>query len=156
MTSAEFYRICQRSLPSARLSSCQYRLHTFLYAIPRLLGRRHQYLCSLRSATGWHSSQFKQFIVQDPIESAEPLVESIEVHSYAPSSPANHNPTLFPGSVSSPGPTPSGAESALMLQPLPIRSAPWLKVSSSSPKSSHPTNLSCSRSGGRSPWYSNR
>ena len=61
-----------------------------------------------------HSSDRSADIVQGIFARAEPWVGSTEVHSYPPTSPANYNPTLFPSDVGYPGPTPTGAEPALI------------------------------------------
>lgn len=53
-------------------------------------------------------------IMQDVVARAEPWVGSTEVHSYPPTNPVNYDPTLFPSDVGYPGPTPTGAEPALM------------------------------------------
>ena len=45
---------------------------------------------------------------------AEPWVGSTEVHSYPPTSALNYDSTLFPPDVGYPGPTPTGAEPALL------------------------------------------
>ena len=45
---------------------------------------------------------------------AEPWVGSTEVHSYPPTSPTNYDPAFFPPDVGFPGPTPTGAEPALL------------------------------------------
>ena len=62
------------------------------------------------------SSRFKRStdVIQDLAARAEPWVGSTEVHSYPPTSPANYDPTLFPSDVGYPGPTPTGAEPALL------------------------------------------
>ena len=61
------------------------------------------------------SSKFKRSVdVQDLAARAEPWVGSTEVHSYPPTKPANYDPTLFPPNVGYPGPTPTGAEPALL------------------------------------------
>jgi hypothetical protein len=62
------------------------------------------------------SSGFKRSVdaAQDLAARAEPWVGSTEVHSYPPTSPVNYDPTLFPPDVGYPGPTPTGAEPALL------------------------------------------
>lgn len=97
-------------------------------------------------------SNFKR----DLAERAEPWVGSTEVHSYPPTSPANYDPTLFPGNVGYPGPTPTGAEPAL------LATAP--AYPSNSPAQGLlivPDEFSSSKFellklwGNLSPWYSN-
>jgi len=61
-----------------------------------------------------HSSKRSVDVAQDLAARAEPWVGSTEVHSYPPTNPVNYNPTLFPSDVGYPGPTPTGAEPALM------------------------------------------
>lgn len=61
-----------------------------------------------------HSSERSPDIVQDLFIRAEPWVGSTEVHPYPPASPVNFDPTLFPSDVGYPGPTPTGAEPALL------------------------------------------
>lgn len=61
-----------------------------------------------------HSSKRSTDIIQDLFARAVPWVGSTEVHSYPPASPVNYNPTLFPSDVGYPGPTPTGAEPALL------------------------------------------
>ena len=51
---------------------------------------------------------------QDLALRAEPWVGSTQVHSYPPTSASNWYPTLFPQDVGYPGPTPTGAEPALV------------------------------------------
>ena len=60
------------------------------------------------------STNFKRSPVQDIAERAEPWVGSTEVHSYPPTNAVNYDPTLFPSNIGYPGPTPTGAEPALL------------------------------------------
>ena len=61
------------------------------------------------------SSNFKRSVGDEGLAArAEPWVGSTEVHSYPPTNPANYDPTLFPSDVGYPGPTPTGAEPALL------------------------------------------
>ena len=60
------------------------------------------------------SSNFKRSAIEDLAGRAEPWVGSTEVHSYPPSNPANYDPTLFPSDIGYAGPTPTGAEPALL------------------------------------------
>lgn len=61
-----------------------------------------------------HPSRQSTDTVQDLFARAEPWVGSTEVDPYPPTSPVNHNPTLFPSYVGYSGPTPTGAEPALL------------------------------------------
>jgi hypothetical protein len=61
-----------------------------------------------------YSSERSTDTVQGLFARAEPWVGSSEVHSYPPASPVNYDPTLFPSDVGYPGPTPTGAEPALL------------------------------------------
>ena len=58
------------------------------------------------------SSKFKRSA--DLAARAQPWVGSTEIHPYPPASPVNYDPTLFPPDVGYPGPTPTGAEPALL------------------------------------------
>lgn len=60
------------------------------------------------------SSKRSTGIMQDVVARAEPWVGSAEVHPYPPTNPVNYDPTLFPSDVGYAGPTPTGAEPALM------------------------------------------
>jgi len=62
------------------------------------------------------SNRFKRSegVPEDLLARAEPWVGSTEVHSYPPTKPTNYNPSLFPSDVGYPGPTPTGAEPALL------------------------------------------
>ena len=57
------------------------------------------------------SSKFKR---SEDVARAEPWVGSTEVHSYPPTKPTNYVPSLFPSNVGYAGPTPTGAEPALL------------------------------------------
>ena len=57
-------------------------------------------------------SQFKRSI--DIVARAEPWVGSTEVHSYPPTNLINYDLSLFPSNIGYAGPTPTGAEPALL------------------------------------------
>ena len=117
-------------------------------------------LLSAQPRFGIHdpSSKFKRSadVVQDLAARAEPWVGSTEVHSYPPTKPANYDPTLFPSDVGYPGPTPTGAEPAL------LATAPAYPFNSGSQSLLVvPDELSDNKFdllkkwGNLSPWYSN-
>lgn len=90
-----------------------------------------------------------------------PYVGSTEVHEYPPSRPTNVDPTLFPSNIGFGGPTPTGAEPAL------LATAPVYPIHSGAPGILSPPSLAFGKSksgkvfdlfrhwGNLSPWFSN-
>ena len=103
-----------------------------------------------------HSSKRSADTDQDLVARAEPWVGSTEIHSYPPTSPVNYDPTLFPPDVGYPGPTPTGAEPAL------LATAPAYPLNSGGqgllivPDEFKEENFELLKKWGNlSPWYSN-
>jgi hypothetical protein len=90
-----------------------------------------------------------------------PYVGSTEVHQYPPAKPTNVDPSLFPSNIGYAGPTPTGAEPAL-LATAPVNpahsGAPGLlappALASGKTKSGEPFDL-FRHWGNLSPWYTN-
>lgn len=88
-----------------------------------------------------------------------PYVGSTEVHQYPPTQPTGVDPSLFPSNIGFAGPTPTGAEPAL------LATAPAYPVHSGAPGLLTPPALAKSKSGkdfdlfkhwgNLSPWYTN-
>ncbi|TCD62276.1 hypothetical protein EIP91_007115 [Steccherinum ochraceum] len=85
------------------------------------------FICSPRTAVG-ATSHVDAF--------ASPEAGSTEVHQYPPSSPTNAYPSLFPTSVGYAGPTPTGAEAAL------IQTAPAYPLHTGAPHLVSPLSFS--------------
>lgn len=104
-----------------------------------------------------HASKRSADVVRDLFARAEPWVGSTEVHPYPPTSPVNHDPTLFPSNIGYAGPTATGAEPAL------LATAPAYPKSGSGGQGLLvvPDKLSTKefdllkKWGNLSPWYSN-
>jgi hypothetical protein len=91
-----------------------------------------------------------------------PYVGSTEVDQYPPTRPTGTDPSLFPSNVGHAGPTPTGAEPALLV------TAPVYPVHSGAPGLLVPTSIPLGNSDARpdfdllkywgnlSPWYSNK
>ena len=78
-----------------------------------LAGLFTTYLLFAQPSIGIHpSSKFKRSV--DLAARAEAWVGSTETHSYPPSRPTNYDPSLFPSDIGFAGPTPTGAEPALL------------------------------------------
>ena len=86
---------------------------------------------------------------------AEPWVGSTEVHSSPPTSPTNWDPSLFPSNIGYAGPTPTGAEPALLATApaYPLRSAGQGLLLVPDEFSDKKFEL-LKRWGNLSPWYS--
>ncbi|CAK5262002.1 unnamed protein product [Mycena citricolor] len=89
---------------------------------------------------------------------ASPWAGSTEIHDFPPAKPTNAYPSMFPTDVGYPGPTPTGAEAAI------IATAPSYPVHSGAPVLVTPENLTSAKGksypllkkwGNLSPWYSN-
>ncbi|TBU40685.1 phytase [Dichomitus squalens] len=92
--------------------------------------------------------------ILDPTQSLHPRPGSTDVHHYPPSHPTNAFPDLFPSDVGYPGPTPTGAEPAL------VATAPAYPLHTGPPHLLRPQALSnssfdiFSHWGNLSPWFS--
>jgi len=95
-------------------------------------------------------------VAEDLVARAEPWVGSTEVHSYPPTNPIHYDPSLFPTDVGYAGPTPTGAEPALLATapayPLNVGSQGLLLVPD---EFTHKKFDLLKKWGNLSPWYSN-
>ncbi|KAI0928198.1 hypothetical protein AcW2_004285 [Taiwanofungus camphoratus] len=90
---------------------------------------------------------------------APPYVGSTEVHRFPPASPTNVFPSLFPTSVGHAGPTPTGAEAALIVTApsYPIHTGAVHLVSPSFAKPNNKSDFDLFKHWGNlSPWFSVR
>ena len=106
----------------------------------------------------WLMTGPRPTMVGDAHALAPPYVGSTEIHNFPPSSPTNVNPSLFPTEVGYAGPTPTGAEPALIATApsYPIHSGAAHLVSPEFTKpSSNRTEFNLFRHWGNlSPWFS--
>lgn len=121
--------------------------------------------CFMRSTSGKVTSHSSPY-VQGPVGSgalgpsvlvAPPWIGSSVAHKYPPASPTNARPDLFPTDMGYPGPTPTGAEPAV------VATAPSVALHSGAPNLlASPSLAKSSKSGfdifkfwgNLSPWYS--
>jgi hypothetical protein len=125
-----------------------------------LLGVLIQFTIS-RYSSGSPNAAFTTSVVQSTYDNdfVPPYVGSTEVHQYPPAKPTNADPSLFPSNIGFAGPTPTGAEPAL------IATAPVYPVHSGAPQLLSPPKLTSDKDGepfdlfrhlgNLSPWYTN-
>lgn len=154
----------ERSPTSTESSPTKARFSVLHIVGAFLLGVLVQFLVSKvvsGSAGSLFSSSTSIVSTNDNPDFVPPYVGSTEVHQYPPTEPTNVDPGLFPSNIGFAGPTPTGAEPAL------LATAPAYPFHSGAPGLLAPPSLPAGKSksgkvfdlfrhwGNLSPWFSN-